>query len=445
VTAAKTGVDRSAPPPPDTVSGFRFPDYVRHRLDNGLTVLAAQGARGPLVHSALLFPAGADRDPRDGDGTATLVGAMVDEGTAERSALDIAAAVENLGGRLGTGADWDVGHLDIHVLSHHAGEALRLLAELGTGSTFPADELERQRRRRLTDLLRRKSDPSYLAVDRFASAVYAGTPYGHTLQGNEASAERLARDAVVDFYRRHYALADGVLVTVGDLDPDALVRLAEEVFGHLPGGEPSTQPTVEPPLLSGVDWQIVDRPHAVQAELRIGHSGPPRSHPDYVTLTVMNALLGGKFTSRINLNLRERHGYTYGAHSSFSSRRGPGPFVVRTAVAKEVAVAAVNEVLGELERITQERVETEELDDAKNYLIGTFPYTLQTVSGLLDRLETLAVHELPADYYDRLPETIGAVTKDDVLRVAQEHLRPQDLVVVAVGPEEEIRGQLGDG
>ena len=442
MSSAGTGVDRGTPPPPDAVTGFRFPDYVRHRLDNGLTVLAAASARGPLVYSALLFPAGADRDPAGGDGTATLVGGLTDEGTAGRTALDIAAAVEDLGGRLGTGADWDVGHLDIQVLSRHADGALRLLAELATGSMLPGEELERQRRRRLADLLRRKSDPSYLAGDRFAAAVYAGTPYGHTLQGDEETTARLDRDGLLAFYRRCYVLSKAVLVTVGDHDPQTLLRRAEEVFGALPGGVPPGEPTVEPPPLAGVDWQIVDRAHAVQAELRIGHAGPPRSHPDFVALSVMNALLGGKFTSRINLNLRERHGYTYGAHSTFSSRRGPGPFVVRTAVAKEVAVAAAREVLGELERVTQDAVGAEELDDAKNYLIGTFPYTLQTVSGLLDRLETLAVHGLPADYYDRLPAAIRAVSRQDVLRVAQAHLRPRDLVVVAVGPEAEIRAQL---
>jgi zinc protease len=438
----RSAVDRSAPPQPGPVSAFSFPAYRRARLGNGLTVLAARATRGPVVQTAFLFPAGAERDPRGGAGTATLVGSLTDEGTAGRSALDIAAAVENVGGRLSTGADWDVGYLDLQVLTRHAGEALRLLTELATASTLPEEELERQRRRRLADLLRKKSDPSFLASERFAQVVYAGTPYGHSLVGDEASVAGLRRDDLLRFYRGGYALAGAYLLAVGDLDPEAFLAEAEAVLGDLPGGSPEPRPDFEPPAIEGVRGEIVDRSHAAQTELRVGHAGVPRSHPDYLPLSVLNAILGGKFTSRINLNLRERHGYTYGAHSSFAGRRGPGPFLVRTAVATEVAGAAVREVLGELSRIGEETVTAEELDDAKSYLVGTFPYTLQTVSGLLDRLETLALHELPGDYYDRLPEALQAVTAQDVLRVARAHLRPRDLVVVAVGPEDELRRQL---
>jgi len=442
LSGARIDVDRSAPPSPGRVAAFAFPAYRRARLANGLTVLAARTSRGPLVQTAFLFPAGAERDPRDAAGTATLVGSLTDEGTAQRSALQIAAAVEDVGGRLSTGADWDVGYLDLQVLTQHAGEALRLLTELATASTLPEEELERQRRRRLADLLRKKSDPSFLASERFAAIVYAGTPYGHSLVGDESSVAALRRDDLLAFYRSGYALSGAFLLAVGDLDPEAFVAEAEAALGSLPAGTSLPRPQFEPPLVRGIRGEIVDRSHAAQTELRIGHSGVPRSHPDYLSLSVLNAILGGKFTSRINLNLRERHGYTYGAHSSFAARRGPGPFLVRTAVATEVAGAAVREVLGELRRITEEAVTTQELDDAKSFLIGTFPYTLQTVSGLLDRLETLALHDLPADYYDRLPEALQAVTAEDVLHAARTHLRPRDLVVVAVGPEAELRRQL---
>jgi zinc protease len=184
--------------------------------------------------------------------------------------------------------------------------------------------------------------------------------------------------------------------------------------------------------------EIVDRPSAAQTELRLGHAGVPRSHPDFLALSVLNAILGGKFTSRINLNLRERHGYTYGAQTSFTGRRGPGPFLVHTAVATPVAAAAAREVLGELERIVAEPVEVAELEDAQSYIVGTFPYTLQTVSGVVDRLENLALYGLPDDYYDTLPRLVQAMTVEDVQRAAREHLHPHDLVVVAVGPAAEL-------
>lgn len=437
-----TAVDRTAPPPAGGVKAFRFPDYVRARLDNGLTVLAADAGRGPLVEMALLFPAGADRDPRELPGAATLLGGLLDEGTSHRSALDIAATVEEMGGRLVSGADWDVGFLDVEVLSSRVEPALRLLAELATDSTLPADELERQRKRRLAELMRKRSSPSYLAGERFAASVYGGTPYGHTLVGHPEAIEALDRERLLRLYHDRYTLAGAFLVAAGDLEANAFVEQVRQVLGSLPGGEVPQPPSFDAPSIEGVRVEIVDRPSGAQTELRIGHAGVPRSHPDFTALGVMNAVLGGKFTSRINLNLRERHGYTYGAHSTFTSRKGPGPFLVRTAVATPVAGAAAGEVVSELRRMRDEPVTAEELDDAQSYIIGTFPYTLQTTSGLADRLETLALHDLAPDYYDELPQAIRAVTREEVLRVARRHLQPDDLVVVAVGPKEELAGQF---
>jgi len=437
-------VRRDAPPRAGRVEPFRFPDYLRTRLANGLTVLAARAERGPLAELSLLFAAGAECETDATAGSATLLGGMLDEGTADRSALEIAAAVEELGGHLTTGADWDAGSLSMQVLSRHSGEALRLVTELATASTVPPEELDRQRRRRLAELLRKRSDPSHLAAERFNRTVYGATAYGHTLLGDEASVAAVDRDRLLTLYRRGYALSGAVLVAAGDLDPEAFTALAAEVLGRLPGGETQPTPVLLPPRLSGRRVEIVDRPNAAQTELRIGHAGVSRSHPDFLTLSVLNAILGGKFTSRINLNLRERNGYTYGAQTSFVGRRGPGPFLVHTAVATAVAVAATREVLGELERIVAEPVSAVELEDAQSYIIGTFPYTLQTVSGLVDRLENLALYGLPADYYDTLPDNVRAVTVEDVQRVAREHLHPHDLVVVAVGPRSELEPAFAD-
>jgi zinc protease len=439
---AATDVRRDTPPEIGPVEPFRFPAYTRARLANGLGVLAARTERGPLAELALLFPAGAERETPEIAGAATLLGGMLDEGTAGRSALDIAGAVEELGGRLTTGADWDVGSLSMQVLSRHTGEALRLVAELATGSTLPPEELDRQRRRRLAELLRKKSDPSHLAAERFSRAVYGDTAYGHTLLGDEESVGRLDRDRLLALYREGYALSGAVLVAVGDLDPDAVIADAAEVLGGLPGGTAPAPPVLRPPALSGRRVEIVDRPSAAQTELRLGHAGVPRSHPDFLALSVLNAILGGKFTSRINLNLRERHGYTYGAHSSFASRRGPGPFQVSTAVANDVAGAAASEVLHELRRLQEEPVGPQELADAVRYLEGVFPYTLQTVESVAQRLAQLAVFDLPDDHFDRYPAELRAVDAAAIQDLARRHLRPEACAIVAVGPAETLLAQL---
>ncbi|HEX2253604.1 MAG TPA: pitrilysin family protein [Thermoanaerobaculia bacterium] len=435
---------RDRPPAPAPLRPFAFPPFLRRPLGNGLTVMATVSERAPLIELALVFPAGADRDPAGANGTATLTATLLDEGTRSRDALAIAAAVADLGGRLATGADWDVGYLEVQVLAEHAGEALALLAELATVPTFPAEELERTRRRRLAELLRRRSDPSALAAEHFAGSVYGDHPYGRSTLGDEASIGRFDRTEAEAFFRAAYAPAGALLVAAGALDPEELYREAERVLGALPGGTPLPRPDLAAPPLTGTRVVIVDRPRGAQTELRVGHTGVTRRHPDYLPLAVMNTLLGGKFTSRINLNLRERHGYTYGATSRFTARCGPGPFVVQAAVATEVAGAATREILGELARICDEPVAGEELEDAQSYLVGTFPYTLQSASGLRDRLETLAVYDLPDDYYQCFPESVLAVDRETVLRVAREHLHPRDLVVVAVGPAGELEPQLAE-
>ena len=438
------GLRRDRPPPPGPVRPFRFPPYERHRLANGLTVVAARSRRAPLVALALVVPAGAAHDPPGGGGTAALTAALLDEGTDGATALEIADRVADLGGGLATGASRDVAYLELEVLRDQAGDALDLVSELATRPTFPADELERQRRRHLAELLRRRTDPGRLADEHLARAIYGDGPYGRPLLGDEPTLAALGRDDVERFHERFYGLAGSFLIAAGDLEPAELFAAAERALGGLGGGDAPALPDVDAPRPDGVRVVVVDRPHAAQTELRLGHAGVPRNHPDFLTLAAVNGILGGKFTSRINLNLRERHGYTYGASSRFAGRLGPGPFVVRTAVATPVAGAAAREVVGELERIREAEVDREELDDAKSYLIGTFPYTLQTVSGVADRLETIAIHGLPADYYEVFPQAVAAIDRAAILAAARRHLRPAELAIVAVGPAAELEPQLRD-
>lgn len=442
--AAAPALDRSAPPPPGEVRPFRFPAYVRRELASGLTVFAAHYPRAPLVRLELIFLAGAERTPPERAGLAGLTAQLLDEGTAERSSLEIAAAAERLGAQLSTGADWDRAWVSLELESRHAATGLALVAEVATTPSFPAEEVDRLRRRRLAEILRQRSEPGFLAQERLYRAIYGGSPYGLPLVGTEASLGTFDRAAVTDFYRRHYTLAGAYAVAVGDLDPERLIAAVDERLGGGAGDgrRPPAAPAIRPVPLAGVEVHVVDRPGAAQTQLVVGHAGPPRSHPDFLALQVLNAILGGKFTSRINLSLRERHGYTYGATSRFDGRLGPGPFTVNTAVANPVAGAAVGEVLAELARIRDEPVGAAELDDSRNYLIGVFPYTLQSVAGLAQRLETLAVYGLPADHYDRFPQAVREVDAERLTAVARRHLHPDALAVVAVGPAAELAPQF---
>lgn len=441
-TAAK--VDRTRPPEPGPIQTYRFPEFTRHRLDSGLEVIPARLSGAPLVELQLLFPAGADRDPAERPGLASLVSELLDEGTENRSALEIASSVERLGGRLDTGTDWNVSSAAVHVLAEDLDEGLDLLAEVATRPTFPADEVERARRNRLTDLLRRHDRPAVLAKDHFDRMVYGSSAYGRPLAGAPEAVRAIDRDDVQSFYRRHFRIGAATLLATGDLEPDALVEAARRRFGAAEPGPAPAASRPEAPAPDRVRVRVIDRPGSPQTELRLGHAAIPRHHPDWTALGVLNALFGGKFTSRVNMVLRERHGVTYGVSSRVVPRLGPGPFLVSTAVANDGAGLAVREILAELGRLRREPVDDEELADAKSYLLGLFPYTLQTLDGIQYHLENLVVYDLPDDHYapERYLARMEAVDRDEILRVARAHLRPDRAAVVAVGPAAELVPQL---
>ena len=435
--------DRSAPPPGGEIRPFRFPPFVKRPIPGGPTVYACRLAGVPLVSLELSVRAGAHHDPLDRAGLATFTASVIDEGTRQRDSLEIAAWMERLGGYLVSAADWDTGYVAAAMLTQNVDSGLDLLAEIALTPTFPEKEIERIRQQRLAELMRRGYDPGAQADDRLSEVIYGGTPYGSPLLGRVESLTALDRDALVAFYESHYSLAGSIVVAVGDLDPDDMVRRIEEALVPRPGQGPAPEPApIQPVPLEGISIHIVDRPGAAQTELRLGHAGVPRTHPEWFPLNVLNMLLGGKFTSRINLNLRERHSYTYGANSRFSGRLGPGPFVVDTAVATESTGAATREVLGELRRIREEPVEPQELEETLSYMIGVYPYTLQTVGDVAKRLEILSVYGLPDDYYDTYTDRLAAVTREDLLEGARGHLHPDRIAVVAVGPAEELVPQL---
>lgn len=435
-------IDRSLPPAAGPLRSFRFPTFHRIRLGNGLTVFAARQGSVPLVSLELVAPAGGQHDPPGRSGLAALTAALLDEGTTRHGAMEIAAEAEQMGGYLVTGADWDVGYMAVGALSAHLDEGLALLAEVATTPTFPEAEVERLRRQRLVEIVRRSQDPSNIADERLARAIYEGTVYAGTLVGTEESVGGLGRDDALAFFRRHYGLAGSFVIAVGDLDPEEIVRRIEAVLGPAAGGPGAPAPEIRPASLPEISIHLVDRPGSAQTELRLGHPCVTRTDPDFIPLLVANTLLGGKFTSRINLNLRERHGFTYGAASRIVGRTGPGPFVVSSAVATESAGAAAREALFELRRLRDELVEPAELEETRNYMIGVFPYTLQTIGEVAKRLETLATYGLPDDYFPRYLERVATVTREEILEVVRRQIHPERIAVVAVGPVEELERQF---
>jgi zinc protease len=434
---------RDTAPEPGAPRPYHFPHVTRSVAANGLRVLVAETHNAPLVSLRALIRSGAEHDPQSLAGIASFTADLLDEGAGTRDAVGLAEAVGILGGALGTGADWDASYVSFDVLSRNIREALAIFGDVAMRPTFPGDGLERVRKERLTEIVQQRDEPGAIAGKRFAGLLYGNGPYGNPIIGTSETVAAIGDADVRDFFGRHYVPNNSSIVVTGDVDADTAVRLVDETFATWKTGSEVARREVSPRAVDGTRVYLIDRPQAVQSEIRVGHVGVPRSCEDYFALSVMNALLGGVFNSRINLNLRERHGYTYGARSSFAFRRQAGPFVVSAPVRNEVTRESIVEMLGELRRIRTGDVDARELSDVKSYLMGVFPATVQSASDIAGRLLDMELYGLSEDYFDRYRENIAAVSKEEVERVAQKYIDPDRTTVVVVGNAAQIRESLG--
>ena len=434
---------RTTPPPPAAVRGFEFPDVARTRLRSGMSVLHARHGRLPLVTVELVIDAGAAAERPDRGGLAHLVGNALHAGTATRSAERLAWDLETLGVQLEISTSWDALVVKITTPSAKLEPAFAILADIVRNAAFPEGDVQRLREEQLAEILQRLKEPRALASDVALRCLFApAVPYARPLIGTREMVSAITRDDVVRFHRERFVPAHAALLFVGDLDEATATQLAEQHFGDW-GGEAGaiTDFEVQPASTESAIY-LVDRPGAVQSELRVGLVGVPRDHDDYFPLLVMNTLFGGAFTSRLNLNLREKHGFTYGVRSGFAFRRRPGPFFIQTAVGTEVTAQAVTEILSETRRLREDGITEEELDNARDYLIGVMPLELQTTAQLAATLAEIVIFQLPVDYFRDYRDRIRAVQAADVQRVARAHLRTDEFAVVVVGNAEAVRSDL---
>lgn len=437
------GLDRSRPPAPGPLRPFHFPRVERRTLSNGMPVVMAPAYDFPVVTVHVLLEAGGIREEPARAGLAALTAALLETGAGGRSAAEIAEELEALGVQFDTGATWDAAHASLTALRSRVEAAGEILGDVVRRPTFDPAEVERLRAERLAEILQHRADPRMLATEAAAAFVYsADTPFSRPLGGRAATVEGLTRQDVVAFHAEHFLPGGAAIVVAGDLAPEPAIELLEARFGDWAGAAAPLREVPVAPRTRERQVVIINRPGAPQSEIRVGHLGVARSTEDYFPLLVMNAILGGTFSSRLNLNLRERHGFTYGASSGFSMRRRPGSFMVSTAVQTEVTAPAVREILRELDAIRDAPVRDAELHDARNYLAGVFPLCLQTTDGIASRLAELVVYDLPDDYFDTYAARILAVDVEEVQRAAQQHVRPAELAIVVVGDAERLQPEL---
>ena len=434
---------RSTPPVPGPVRPYEFPAVARTQLANGMPLRTVAHGSFPLATAMVVAKAGETASPEGQEGLAALSSAALEGGTARRSGEELARALEEIGATFGAAAGWDSTTVAVSAMAEQLPAAMELLAEVVHAPAFAPAEFDRCKAQRLAAARQRLMDPATLAKDAHARFMYRdGDTYARPLQGTEASLDGLSDGDAHRFAASRYGPAASEVVVVGDVEPSEAAAAAETAFGNwsagaTPGGQPKAGPRQRRRVV-----HLVHRPGAVQSEIRTGHPGISRAAPEYVAVQVMNLTLGGSFSSRLNLNLRERRGFTYGVRSGFAARRGPGPFFVATAVDAKVTGAATGEIVREVESMAADGPTEEEVRSAASYLAGVFPLRMETTGQVAARVGALIVHDLPDDYYASYRDRVREVGRDEAAQAARRCIRPDELCTVVVGDAESVAPQL---
>jgi zinc protease len=436
---------RLQPPPPGPPIAWAPPNIVEFKLKNGLRVLFVERHDLPIVAVTLVERVGAGDLAGLRPGVASFVGAMLEQGTDKRTALDISDAYETMGAQHSTWVNEDSGGASVAVLKAKLDDALDVLGDVVQNPSFPQAEIDRNKTRRLASIQEQKNSAGAMAENAVLASVYGrGHPYGHSLVGEEADAKALARAELLAGYRREFTLGNATLVAAGDVTEAELHAKLDARFGDWKGGagEKGAVPRATPLKTGGARIELVDHPGAPQTQILLAELGVPFSHPDRDAVRVMNTILGGMFSSRINLNLREEHAYTYGARSRFSFRHGSGPFTAGGAIFAGKSIEAIGELFKEVRRMRDEPVTADELQQAKDNLKLGLPAHFETVGEVTSALADLAIYGLPLDFYASTPTRIDAVTVADVKRVARDLLHPDAMRIVVVGDRKTLEPEL---
>ena len=413
-------------------------------LKNGLRVLLVERHDLPIVSVRVVVKAGAGDAPSQPPGLVSFMGTMLEQGTKTRTALEVNDQYEAIGAVHGAWVDWDSGGASVKVTPDKLDAALDLLGDVLLHPAFPDSEIERLKARRLASIRQEKNNPGTMGSNAIAASLYGRShPYGHSLSGQEKDVATLTRAELVKAHAALFASSRTQIVVAGDVTKDALRKKLEPAFGTWRTAGGAIVPPKAPPPQKGearVVW--VDKPGAPQSVVRLAEVGVPRSTPDRDAIQVMNAILGGMFSSRINLNLREAHAYTYGASSSFQMRHGPGHFSAGGNIVADKTAPAVVELFKELRAIREKPVSDEELENAKQNIEAAMPGRFETVFEVTSALADLVVYDLPLDEYATRPARIEKITADDVQKAARAHLHPDAVKVVVVGDRAAVEPSL---
>lgn len=441
---AQQTLDRTKVPTPGATPVLRVPTWTKAKLSNGATLIVSERHNLPLISFSMTFLGGSNQyEPAGKRGVAAMTTSMLTEGTKTRTGDQLSDALQLLGTGVGANIGGEEGSVSFVSTAQNFDATLAIMADMMLNSTFPEPALERLRGRTLVNLTQQRDQPAVVGAQVFAKILYgAAHPYGQRV--TEASVKSITRDDVMAFQKAYFQPGRAIITIVGDTTPaKAKASIEKGLAAWTKAGDVPSFDYPKLPELQPAKIYLVDKPGAAQSVVNIGLPGPPRNTPDYFALQVLNTILGGQFQSRLNANIREQKGYSYGVNSGFSYGKGPGAFRAGGAIFSAKTDAALIEFMKELKGIVGEKpVTDEEIKTAKEALIQGLPQRFASVTAISNAITSLTVQGLPDDFYQTYAANVSAVTKDDLLRVAKRYIDLNHLAIVIVGNRSEVEAPL---
>ncbi len=435
-------LDRSKPPVVGEARDFKFPPYHEETLKNGIKLFVVEDKKLPLITVKFVVKSGACNDVgfgADKSGLASITSDLLVKGTDEMNAVEIAEKIDFYGASISNGCDYDASSLVLTSLNRYFPELFALTTDLVLKPGFFEEEIVREKQQIKNSLLSCLDEGNFLSERAFKKNVYPVSPYGLNVEGNITTVEGINRENIFNYHRKYYSPENLIITVVGDISRDQAASMVKSKFDDWQNNCDVEMQKFDCTLNKGIKIVAIEKKGAVQSDILVGHLSVKRNNPDYIPIVVMNTLLGGFFTSRINKNLREVNGYTYGARSYFNFRKYLGDFCVETNVENSLTYKAVKEIIFELDRLKNENISGEELDSVKKYLTGSFPLQLETPNAIANKIINMELFDIEKDFYDTFISKVNSVTVDDVRNAAEKYLHPDNLVISVAGNTEVIR------
>jgi predicted Zn-dependent peptidase len=440
VPSMKGVVLKGKAPVSNEILKIKLPRPQEADLPNGIHLMVLEDHRAPLVQLQLqIRGAGGYYDPADLPGIAGMTASMMTEGTTTRNTRQIAQEQETMASMvsLGTSMSSQTAAMSVYSLADNFDRTLDLAADILLNPVFPEEEFARYKTRQKASLVQLRSNPSFLAQERFSRVMYGDHPGSRIMMSPEAL-DRATRDALVNFHKAHYVPDSAIIAVVGDITFAEARKKVEAKFGGWKKAGVAVPPVQDPPPVGPAKIYLVDRPNSVQTSLIVGTSGINRTNPEYDAMSLMNTVIGGGPTGRLFLNLREEKGWTYGAYSTLSTLRYRGHWMASTEIRGDVTEGAVREILNEIDRLRTERIADKEVGDKKRSMVASFALSLESPMSIMSNYITSRIYNFPADYWDRYPERMAAITQDQVQADAKKYLEAGHIQIVAVGDAKKI-------